>query len=131
MSEAEESWKEHARYFRNHWCALLRNYTPSPLDYTNYAASLEAAPATVSYYDSAKDDFSVSGLGATAPLLELGYKEGASGKLIPVAAVTARDLLNYGWELNSLQMGSGILCRADLGCSRCRPVDLPSSHPYY
>jgi len=34
-------------------------------------------------YDSAKDDFSVSGLGATAPLLELATRKAPRASLFP------------------------------------------------
>ena len=38
-------------------------------------------------------------------MLRLGYTE-AEGRLIPVGTVTARELLQYGWEMNGVQMGA-------------------------
>jgi len=55
--------------------------------------------------DSGTLDGSLAGFTDVAPLLELGHKEGV-GNLIPVPVVTARDLLNYGWEMTGLEMGA-------------------------
>lgn len=50
-------------------------------------------------------DSSLLAFKETAPLLKIGRDEG-SGPLVPTAAVSVRDLLNYGWESSGLQMGS-------------------------
>jgi hypothetical protein len=90
---------------RKAWVDMLRQFPPTSLDYTNYQPTLNdiPEPALVQPVDEA--DKSLIGLKAAAPLLELSYEQG-EGELIPVGSVTARDLLNYGWEMNGLQMGS-------------------------
>ena len=55
--------------------------------------------------DTGNLDASLFGFKEFAPLAKLGRVEGV-GPLVPVAAVSTRDLLNYGWESTGLQMGA-------------------------
>jgi hypothetical protein len=87
------------------WVNALRKFSPTALDYTNYQPLLNGITNADLLRPSGEDDASLMGLKHAAPLLEMGYEQG-EGKLTPVATVTARDLLNYGWEMNGLQMGS-------------------------
>ena len=87
------------------WVKALRKYHPTTLDYTNYQPLLDGITNADLVRPAGEDDASLMGLKPAASLLEMGYEQG-QGKLIPVATVTARDLLNYGWEMNGLQMGS-------------------------
>ena len=92
--------------FRSEWLKLLNDFPVSATDYIGYADKLKEArklPDPLEQPD--ENDASLTGLKQAAPLLELGYEQG-TGKLTPVASVTARDLLNYGWEMNALQMGA-------------------------
>jgi hypothetical protein len=91
--------------FREEWRKTLKALPASPLDYNGYVEKLKAVAATNAWASSTEEDASLVGLKALAPLLQLGYEQG-QGKLIPVGTVTARDLLNYGWEMNALQMGA-------------------------
>jgi hypothetical protein len=91
--------------FRKAWVTTLRDFSPAPLDYTNYQEALNGIADAALTDPAGEADNSLVGLKLAAPLLESGYEQG-EGKLIPVATVTARDLLNYGWEMNGLQMGS-------------------------
>ncbi len=89
---------------RRAWITCLRRLHPEPLDFNGYTETLnrvktDAPPA------NDDDEASVAGLEEAAPLLNLGLSEG-TGKLIPAAVVTARDLLNYGWEQNGAQLGA-------------------------
>ena len=90
---------------REAWVETLRKFSPTTLDYTNYQHPLDGITDAALAHPDAEDDKSLLGLKPMAPLLELGHQQG-EGRLIPVATVTARDLLNYGWEMNGLQMGS-------------------------
>lgn len=90
---------------RKAWVETLRDFRPTALDYTNYQPTLSNIVDSALVKPAGEADNSLVGLQATTPLLESGYEQG-EGKLIPVATVTARDLLNYGWEMNGLQMGS-------------------------
>ncbi len=90
---------------REEWRKTLDEFTPSRLDYTNYEATLKTVSAKLSAEQEEQDDASLAGLEAFAPLLQMGYEQG-TGKLIPTGVATARDLLNYGWEMNGMQMGA-------------------------
>jgi hypothetical protein len=88
---------------RSALAACLRQFKPGEADFHGYADALaKINPATDS---SRSEDPSLAGWSDAAPLIDLGYREGL-GKLTPVAVVTARDLLNYGWESSGLQMGA-------------------------
>lgn len=50
-------------------------------------------------------DSCLIGLKEAVPLLRAGRADGV-GPLAPTAAVSTRDLLNYGWEATGLQMGT-------------------------
>ena len=91
--------------FREEWRKTLNDLPASPNDYTGYAGKLKNIHPATALERDVQDDLSLTGLKKFAPLLQLGYEQGV-GKLIPTATVTARDLLNYGWEMNGLQMGS-------------------------
>lgn len=54
---------------------------------------------------NSEEDASLIGLKETAPLINAGRTLG-QGPLAPVATLTARDLLNYGWEMTGLQLGT-------------------------
>jgi len=60
----------------------------------------------------------ITGYPEAADLIRIGYREGA-GKLEPAASVSARDLLNHGWEF------SGLMCAALV---RYHSALLPESH---
>ncbi|HTY87538.1 MAG TPA: hypothetical protein VMB80_08745 [Candidatus Acidoferrum sp.] len=91
--------------FRAAWVNALQAFRPTPLDYTNYRPLLDGLARAALLRPAGEEDASLIGLKSVAPLLEMGYEQG-EGKLTPVATVTARDLLNYGWEMNGVQMGS-------------------------
>ena len=55
--------------------------------------------------DTGDLDPSLHGFKQFAPLAKLGRTQGV-GPLVPVAAVSTRDLLNYGWEATGFQMGA-------------------------
>lgn len=92
---------------RRAWVGLLEKVKPTTNDFAAYRPDLDNA----SKFFSAKIDLnskadpSLVGLNETAPLIKLGKTEGV-GPLIPTAVATTRDLLNYGWEMTGLQMGS-------------------------
>jgi hypothetical protein len=92
--------------FRKEWMNILNEFTLSPQDYVGHRDKLKAASPSSSASVEEADDLSLTGLKESAPLLELAQEQGGKGALIPVATVTARDLLNYGWEMNGLQMGA-------------------------
>jgi hypothetical protein len=75
------------------WLKALRGFQPSALDYQGYREPLKTALSS--------DATDV--LAQFAPLINLGLEGG--GPLIPVADVTARDLLGYGWEELGMQFG--------------------------
>jgi len=91
--------------FRQEWVKTMRDFPASAIDYKGYADRLKAISPSNPLEHPKEADLSLAGLSEAAPLLELGYEQG-TGSLIPVATVTARDLLNYGWEMNGLQMGA-------------------------
>ncbi len=59
---------------------------------------------------NADDDFldrALPGFRLSAPLMQLAWREGgAASPLAPAAAATARDLLNFGWEMCGAQLAS-------------------------
>ncbi len=90
---------------RDAWVNCLRRFKPEATDFQGYLDALQQIKATPpGDADSGESDSALSGLAEIAPLLNLGFREG-TGKLTPVAVVTARDLLNFGWEMNGLQLG--------------------------
>jgi peroxiredoxin len=86
---------------RQAWLAALRQLRSAPPDFTGYADALKSATAKPA--DEPADE-SLAGLKEAAPLLDVAFRNGA-GPLIPVAHVTARDLLNFGWESEGVQLG--------------------------
>ncbi|HEV7406506.1 MAG TPA: hypothetical protein VGO11_26380, partial [Chthoniobacteraceae bacterium] len=82
------------------WLGVLRQLTPAPGD----AAEAPALGLAVHDYDR-----EISALRAPsaelAGLLNAAIHQG-DGPLVPVAVVTARDLLLYGWESAGLQFGT-------------------------
>jgi thiol-disulfide isomerase/thioredoxin len=94
---------------RQAWIELLDDFQPAAPDYTNHVAmltqtKLELKDALANPHVDREMDASLVGFKATVPLLEQGFHAGV-GPLVPVATVTTRDLLNFGWEMAGLQMG--------------------------
>ncbi len=94
-------------YWRLQWLGLLSRLPASGGEFSGYLDALQRATNSWPRKPKPDDypDASLIGFRETAPLVKLGLVEG-KGILNPVAAVTARDLLNYGWEMTGLQMGS-------------------------
>lgn len=94
-------------FARADWVKVLSAYKDSPCDYHGYTNLLQEAQKTAQINGKLEtgQDPSLVGFRQIAPLLRLAHTEGV-GPLSPTPAVTARDLLNYGWEMNGLQMGS-------------------------
>ena len=94
-------------YSRVEWLHLLSSYPPATNDYQGYLKPLNVVTNGLPKQlpRDADQDPSLMGLREIAPLLRLAHTEGV-GRLIPVPVVSARDLLNYGWEMSGLQMGS-------------------------
>ena len=93
---------------RQAWLYLFNEFPRQAFDYSGYEPALRAAIATskqIGLAERTAEDSSLIDFASVAPVLKLAPKEGL-GKLIPVATVTARDLLNYGWESTGLQMGA-------------------------
>ncbi len=90
-------------YSREAWLQCLREFKPEPLDFQGYKDAL--ARCGQAEAQSSQEDPSLAGLAEAAPLINLGFSEG-TGKLTPAGIVTARDLLNFGWEMNGAQMGA-------------------------
>ena len=90
--------------FRSKWLETLKSLPVSALDFKDFTQKANAIAIKTEDASEAADPCLI-GLKQFAPLLELGREE-RTGKLIPVAVVTARDLLNYGWEMNGCQMGA-------------------------
>jgi hypothetical protein len=95
---------------RKAWVEMLSEFSPGTLDYRGYVDDLKRAQTELEKIwppepgEAWESDLSLIGFDAVSPLLEHGYAEGW-GRLIPVATVTARDLLNFGWEMTGVQMG--------------------------
>ncbi len=100
------SW---AVFSRLAYLRLLSAYQSLPHDFQGYQKLLTQVTNALGPKLKEKPDPnldpSLLGFREVAPLLRLGSTEGI-GKLIPVPVVTARDLLNYGWEMAGWQMGS-------------------------
>ncbi len=95
---------------RRAWIDLLNEHKPAAPDYTGHAATLAQVTqdfdAALSNREADRSvDACLTGYKAAAPLIEEGYRVGGADQLVPVATATARDLLNYGWEMTGLQMG--------------------------
>lgn len=91
--------------FRTEWLKLLKDFPATSTDYTGYQDKLKNLTLPDPFTEADETDASLTGLKPATPLLQLGYEQGI-GKLTPVATVTTRDLLNYGWEMNGLLMGA-------------------------
>ncbi|MGB8354319.1 MAG: hypothetical protein WCD79_10555 [Chthoniobacteraceae bacterium] len=102
-------FSEGAPFAWQDWIDCLRKFEPTALDFTGYKSALASQQGGIAAYapvaGKLANETCLRGFDTVAPLVELGHKEG-TGKLIPVAAVTARDLLNYGWEMTGAQLGS-------------------------
>jgi hypothetical protein len=94
-------------YQRGAWIDLLARYPDRPEDGLDFMPALRNVTNTLAQLEKPSDgmDASVYGFNETAPLMQMGQNEGI-GKLSPTAVATARDLLNYGWEMTGLQMGA-------------------------
>jgi hypothetical protein len=94
-------------YFqRMAWVELLSKIPATDKEFSRHRDLLRTVSQSLSKKpqpDRASDS-SLLGFKETVPLLKLGRDEG-SGPLLPTAAVSVRDLLNYGWESAGIQMG--------------------------
>jgi hypothetical protein len=97
---------------RGAWVRTLKAYPANELDFRGYGEALAEAGRALheqpsqpehSFGDGA--DNSTRQLDSVSPLLRSAYAA-AVGPLTPVAHVTARDLLHFGWENAVLQMGA-------------------------
>ncbi len=93
-----------APFARQDWIECLRKFRPGTLDFTGYRTALGQQPTKLGAGDE-DQEMCLQGFATAAPLIEIGHTEG-TGNLIPVTTVTARDLLNYGWETTGLQIGA-------------------------
>ena len=86
---------------------LLDSLKPGPGDFGNYATELKTAKSALftTRKFEAEAEVSLIGLKEFSGLIKLGHAEGV-GPLAPVAVVTARDVLNYSWEISSAQMAT-------------------------
>lgn len=82
------------------WIRLIRDFTPGSLDFGGYREALAAAEK------GGTDREFFARLPDLAPLVNLAFEESSRGPLIPVAHVTIRDLLGFGWETTGFQIGS-------------------------
>ncbi len=95
-----------ASYSRQAWVKLLSSYQCAPNDFQNFSNELaQAIRAPAQLPSGTEKDLSLFGFKEVVPLLRLGHAEG-KGKLSTTGALTARDLLNYGWEMGGWQLGS-------------------------
>lgn len=95
-------------YFqRRAWVELLSKVPVENKELSNHRPVVRAVYEALPKEPEAVrgSDSSLLGFKETVPVLKIGRDEGA-GPLVPTAAVSARDLLNYGWESAGLQMGS-------------------------
>jgi hypothetical protein len=95
-------------YQRGAWIGILARYPDKPGDGLDFMPALRRvtnALAQLVEKPSGEMDACVYGFNETAPLLQMGQSEGI-GKRSPIAVATARDLLNYGWEMTGLQIGA-------------------------
>jgi len=88
---------------RRDWLATFRLLTETAPRHGNWEAALDRALANPAETPGAPIDPALDGLTAAADLINLGYPEGI-GPLEPVATATARDLLNFGWEISGTQL---------------------------
>src|SRR5262249_34468733 len=94
-------------FSRGAWIGLLASYEPAPGDFQGYLGVLKSTQAALKQAaDKAVEgqDDCLAGFKECAPVLRVARQAG-EGPLIPAGTVTARDLLNYGWEMAGLQMG--------------------------
>jgi hypothetical protein len=84
---------------RQAWMAAVLVQPLSKLDYSGHTSVVQKSYAELkaTRRTAGDTDPSLLGLSATAPVWSEAYKEGL-GPLIPTGVVTARDLLQYGWE---------------------------------
>jgi hypothetical protein len=95
-----------AFYSRQSWVKLLSLLKCAPNDFQNFSNELaQAIGAPAQLPSDTEKDLSLFGFKEVVPLLRLGHAQG-KGKLATTGALTARDLLNYGWEMGGWQLGS-------------------------
>ena len=96
-----------ALYSRMAWMQLLSTYSGAKNDYHGYENLVSQAKRAIEKLSTREvdGDLCLIGLRECSPLLNLAHTEGI-GKLLPTPVATARDLLNYGWEMSGWQMGS-------------------------
>ena len=97
------------RLQRTAWLELLREMPVTNHDFTGYTNAVQDTMKALEEESknrrTAPADLSLLQLREFSPLLRFAKKEGV-GPLTPVAAVTSRDVLNYGWEMAGLQMST-------------------------
>lgn len=86
--------------FLHDWLGVLRGFTPLPGD----AADLPELARAIHELDGKFSATEAPGQGL-ADLLNRAARK-AEGPLIPVAVVTAQDLLIYGWDFGGVQLAS-------------------------
>jgi hypothetical protein len=91
-SEAVVGTSEALVDFLAKWDQTLTDFQPVDLDFTGYKEVQKALPA------KATNETQIATLQRLGPVLNLGVEQGA-GPLLPVAHVTSRDLLGFGWEM--------------------------------
>lgn len=83
------------------WFDAVSSFRPMAHDFAGYQTTLKEVARDLAAQEGAAHREPVTAL---APLLNLGLDQG-TGPLPPVATVTARDLLVYGWETAGLEYG--------------------------
>jgi hypothetical protein len=92
---------------RNAWVNLLLRHHDGSVEGLDFTSVLDSVTNAIAGLPRSwgEEDACLYAFNETAPLLQMGQKEGV-GKLTPTAVATVRDLLNYGWEATGLQMGA-------------------------
>lgn len=88
---------------RRDWIQTVAALTPLSDDFLSYTDALQRAQQEPE--ENEEQDGSLLGLAEASDLINLGYREGW-GSLGPVAVASARDLLNFGWEMSGQQIGA-------------------------
>jgi hypothetical protein len=101
----EGSWPALSRLA---WLKAMEDQPISSLDYTGHVKLVKKTLLNVTEalkHRAPEDtsDPSLMGLKVARPMLNEAYLQG-DGKLAPTTVVTARDVLNYGWESSCAQM---------------------------
>jgi hypothetical protein len=96
-----------ALFQRAAFVSLLAGVNSTETDFKGFANALTKATNVFSRFNelARESEASLIGLSDIAPLMKVCHAEGI-GPLKPVAVVTGRDLMNYGWEMTGLEMGA-------------------------